>query len=299
MGANGIRVVVGPQNEAFGSWNWLGQGFVNQLGKPFSVMTFHDVDHPPHAEIVVYVKFRPSAQRLAEIATRSKIVFLPVDVYGSVFEIESDLDSLQNINLTLVHCRRLLRYFNVASDTCYLDHPLKFALNEPKSQLEDGPLFWVGKSCNLRPVAQWANTFGSKLDLWVLTDQVGKDPSRHGFAHPQCVRMANWTESLHFDWMRDARVAVDIKGDDFRSRHKPPAKGFDFIASGIPVLTTQASSLAIELRRRAIEPLTDLAQLTTLVTKDYLQQAASIVRSTAEPYIVWRKTGELLSLLVT
>jgi hypothetical protein len=33
----------------------------------------------------------------------------------------------------------------------------------------------------------------------------------------------------------EAKAALDIKGTDFRSRHKPPAKAMDFIASGIPL----------------------------------------------------------------
>ena len=38
----------------------------------------------------------------------------------------------------------------------------------------------------------------------------------------------------HQDWLGMARAALNIKGTDFRSRHKPATKAYDFIAPGIP-----------------------------------------------------------------
>jgi hypothetical protein len=46
-----------------------------------------------------------------------------------------------------------------------------------------------------------------------------------------------------------ARAVLDIKGDDFRARHKPPAKGIDFIASGVPLAMNPESSTVEHLGR--------------------------------------------------
>ncbi len=40
-----------------------------------------------------------------------------------------------------------------------------------------------------------------------------------------------------------ARAALDIKGTDFRSRHKPATKAYDFIAPGIPLTTKNYSNI--------------------------------------------------------
>jgi hypothetical protein len=50
-----------------------------------------------------------------------------------------------------------------------------------------------------------------------------------------------------------ARAVIDIKGQDIRSRHKPPAKGIDVIASGVPLAMNPDSSTAEHLARMGFE----------------------------------------------
>jgi hypothetical protein len=57
----------------------------------------------------------------------------------------------------------------------------------------------------------------------------------------------NWTPERHVERTAGALAAIDIKGDDFRSRHKPPAKAIDFIASGVPLAVNPDSSTAEQL----------------------------------------------------
>lgn len=45
------------------------------------------------------------------------------------------------------------------------------------------------------------------------------------------------------------RGFLDVKGDDFRARHKPPAKGIDAVASGLPLAMDPASGTAEHLAR--------------------------------------------------
>ena len=49
-----------------------------------------------------------------------------------------------------------------------------------------------------------------------------------------------------------AVAAIDIKGDDFRARHKPPAKMLDFLASGVPVITNPGSSSDLFAKKNAL-----------------------------------------------
>jgi hypothetical protein len=46
-----------------------------------------------------------------------------------------------------------------------------------------------------------------------------------------------------------ARAALDIKGDDFRARHKPPAKAIDFLAAGVPLAMKPDSCVVEHLAR--------------------------------------------------
>jgi hypothetical protein len=48
-------------------------------------------------------------------------------------------------------------------------------------------------------------------------------------------------------------VAIDIKRTDFRSRHKPPAKAIDFIASGLPLAVNADNSPVEHLARLGFE----------------------------------------------
>jgi hypothetical protein len=50
-----------------------------------------------------------------------------------------------------------------------------------------------------------------------------------------------------------ARAVIDIKGRDFRARCKPPAKGIDFVASGVPLAMDPDSSTAEHLARMGFE----------------------------------------------
>ena len=47
---------------------------------------------------------------------------------------------------------------------------------------------------------------------------------------------------MHIRMVTECSAALDIKGTDFRARHKPPAKAIDFIASGLPLAMPAHSS---------------------------------------------------------
>src|SRR5262249_22503917 len=67
------------------------------------------------------------------------------------------------------------------------------------------------------------------------------------------IRIEEWTRELHVERTAQARAALDVKGQDFRSRHKPPAKAIDFLASGVPLAMNPDSSPVEHLARMGFE----------------------------------------------
>lgn len=294
-----ISVAVGPALPKFGSWNWIGRGLVNSLEPHMRVCEFSDVTQPPLADIVVFLKFRPPAQALHVLkAHGAKLVFIPVDVYGSSAEIDHDYSTLKCFDLILAHSRRLIRYLNVAAPVEYVEHPLKYVLPEPKRTCTEGPMLWVGRSCNLSAVSHWFNRSELTHDLWILTDTDGRSMTAEqlGFLRPWQIRVAEWSEERHMQWLSQAWLAVDVKASDFRSRHKPPAKAFDFLASGIPVLTNRGSSTDLEMCFRGLQPLyTDSWNCNDPSFEEGTRERnAEVIRAAANARRVWTGIQQLL-----
>ncbi len=297
-----IQIAVGPQRTEFGSWNWLGQGLVDAMLPPLEIVTFEDQWNPPTAEVVVFVKFKPPVETLRKLREQKcRLVYMPVDIYASALEIDTDLDSIRCFDMVVVHSQRLIRYFNCVSRVEFLVHPLKYVLQETRTEYVEGPLLWIGRRCNIAPVVDWANQ-QPKLDLWVLTNTDGEidHPKQLGFQKPSSVRLETWTESMHIHWLAGAGLAIDIKGTDFRARHKPPAKAFDYLASGVPVLTNQGSSVALEMHLRGLPPLyaDSLNCIQSNISPQYISECSTTVRKVASPDIVWHKFQEMLMRLM-
>src|SRR5206468_1945461 len=104
----------------------------------------------------------------------------------------------------------------------------KFAAPEMAAYRPEGTILWVGVRTNLTPLVEWVNAHPLPGGLCVLTnpEQPGSMPAaaEWGFRHPEGVRVEEWSADLHRQRTAEARAALDIKGRDFRQRHKPPAK---------------------------------------------------------------------------
>lgn len=251
-----IQVAIGPKLPEFGSWNWLGEGLSTNLSHPFVVEQFVDVASPPSADVLVFIKFLPSLEQLERMSGHCKIVFLPVDVYGSCREIDNSYRSLRCTSQILVNSQRLLRYFRGYSEVAYVDHPLKFVLPNPRLTTDDGPIVWIGQVCNIGPAVQWINAQSTDRELWILTNcgETMTSAKTLGIEGTK-IRVDRWSETKHLEYLGVASTAIDIKGNDFRARHKPPAKALDFLASGIPVITNRGSSVDFHVRHLGLTPL--------------------------------------------
>ncbi|MDB5388455.1 MAG: hypothetical protein JWM11_4101 [Planctomycetaceae bacterium] len=250
MALTRLRVAFGPVAPEFGSWRWLGSDLCDALSKCCETQVFERA--VPDCDVAVFIKFKPSAEVLQTLRNRASLVYCPVDIYGSTAEIEADSASLSSFDLIFAHCRRLERYFSAFAPVKYLDHPLKYVVPPTDEHVADGPLLWIGNRGNLEPVVTWVNEIDLSEEIWILTDlpvnAKHPSPGELGFTSRNRIRVENWTCERHLAWLRLSRAALDIKGVDFRSRHKPPAKAFDYLASGLPLAMNQNSSAAEALQ---------------------------------------------------
>jgi hypothetical protein len=205
----------------------------------------------PRREVVLVVKHPLAPEIWAEIPTSPRIIYCPIDHFGSALEIDDASRWLRRCSRILVHCERLRRYFAPYAPVEYLDHHVKF-VGEPQAfRASEGPILWVGVRSNLPPLVEWVNQRALRRELVVLTNP--EDPSRlpapdeYGFSGRNRIRIECWSPERHLAWLPKAAGALDIKGTDFRSRHKPPAKAIDYLAAGVPLAMNADSSSAEHL----------------------------------------------------
>lgn len=281
-----LRVAFGPEAPAFGSWEWVGADLCQALavmGHATSVFR----DAIPDCDVIVFVKFKPSATELRQLRSDHRIlIYFPVDLYDSAARIDLDSDALRSFHRIFVHCERLRKYFSAWSTVEYLDHHLKFVAPQPPQHRQDGPLLWIGNRSNLRPVIDWTNQHSLSEELWILTDFPGNEvvpsPTTLGFRNRRSVRIDRWTPERHIEWTTLARAALDVKGDDFRSRHKPPAKALDFLASGIPLAMNRDSSSTEYVLQKYGFQIAAIENREHWLSEDYwrnVQQLALLIKS--------------------
>jgi hypothetical protein len=284
------RIAIGPRLPEFGSWQWLGEGLTDFLTPRYEISHFQDPQHPPAADVVVFLKFLPPDETLAVLSQRSRIIFMPIDIYGSSSDIDERHRAFASLERVFVHCHRLTRYFSGYCPVEYIDHPLKFVTTVPRLTVHEGPLVWVGRRCNLPPVIEWINRTEIDQPIWLLTDLDGLHATPNSFGIRKAdVVVEKWSHSKHGDYLLEASAVIDVKGDDFRARHKPPAKVLDFLASGIPAIVNRGSSIDAHVSKLGITPLyiDDWSQRLTSVYRRTVWEFASQLRPQLSPLTVW------------
>lgn len=248
------RIAFGPRLPGIGSWDWVGADLAAELSGPLQILTFdHDI---LQCDLVVIVKYH-HRQIIPAIPADVPILFLPIDSYGSAAEIDADWRLLRRCARIIVHAEPLRKYFQSYAPVEYLDHHIKYAAPLRETFQDSGPILWVGMQSNLRPVVEWVNHHGLPEELIVLTNlEEGvppPEPAELGFQAGRQVRIERWTATRQRELTTSARAALDIKGNDFRQRHKPPAKAIDFIASGLPLAMNADSSSTRHMQRLGLQ----------------------------------------------
>lgn len=223
-----MHIAIGPEALQFGSWNWIGSDLAAEFRKQHRVSVFRDV--VPDADYVIFVKFLPDAERLSVLSKRTRVVYMPVDLYEDVLHIERDWRRLRYCDLVVAHNSRQQKYFRGYVRVAFVDYHLKYILPRIKSFSEAGSTLWVGNHGNLPPLIEWVNSHSIPACLHVVTDRPDEVSEQL-----RCeVEVTKWSPRNHQTALQTCRAAIDVKGESFRARHKPPAKALDYIASGIP-----------------------------------------------------------------
>src|SRR5262249_31839440 len=95
----------GPEMPTWGSWEWVGLDLQEEL-RPYYDTTSFTGDRIPACDVVVLVKFPVPQPVIEEAARRAKVIYAPLDYYGSPQEIEADGPMLRRCARILVHCER-------------------------------------------------------------------------------------------------------------------------------------------------------------------------------------------------
>jgi hypothetical protein len=247
-----IRIAFGPVMPGWGSWEWIGEDTARELSRYFDVLT---QDHLGEEASLSVVTNHPPAAELSFRSDGCPVIYCPVDHYGSVAQIDRDAWWLQRCSRIVVHSDKLRKYFEPYAAVEYLDHHVKFIATPPVAPCKDGPLLWVGVRSNLPPLVEWLESHSLPVELVVLTNgSATEHPEVDEVASRPGVRVEQWTPERHRELLPQCRGAIDVKGTDFRQRHKPPTKALDFIAAGLPVALNLDSSSADHLRRLGFEP---------------------------------------------
>lgn len=263
-----LRIGLGPETPEFGSWNWLAADLAKELSVDHDVVLFREVI--PEVDALIFFKFLPDLESLSVLNQRSTVIFCPVDIYGSAAEIDADIARLRYCNQIVVHSQRLIPYFQSYARTAYIDHHLKYVMPTRREVVTEGPVLWVGEQSNLSPVLEWATSNKILADELVILSNA----SAEVIAEHRClidlrnIRFDSWSAENHLAWIIRCRCAIDIKRDDFRARHKPPAKALDFLASGVPLAINQPSSSVEHIRAMGLN-VPSPEQLSRWLSVDY------------------------------
>lgn len=277
------KIVFGPENPQAGSWNWLGQDLMEEWSNSERFQARSFSGEFPDADVFVFIKWLPSLEQLIQLSSRTAIMFCPVDIYGSAADIDVDWRRLRLCDRVILHTPFLEKYFRGYSPTVCFDHHLKFTVPVRDSFNESGPLLWTGSWSNLPPLAEWVNRNGLDEELIVLTDLNGhqlRTSQDFGFEARHPVRIEEWSEDRHLELLSQVRAAIDIKGNDFRQRHKPAAKALDVIASGVPLAMNAESSSSRYLQGLGFEMATP-EDRDRWLSEDYWQETQAFARDIA------------------
>lgn len=243
-------VYFGPEMPGWGSWEWVGADLQRELGKYFRTECFRR-NEIPSADVIFVIKHLPPDEWVRRVAKHSALVYCPIDSYGGAGQIDADGAILRQFARIVVHSPTLRRYFEPYAPTTYLDHHLKFVAPAADFRVSGGFILWIGVHSNLEPLVDWLAGHPTPCDLLILTNLERGDLQKMTRAirlrAGDGIYLETWTPAAHLKRISEAKAALDIKGRDFRSRHKPPAKALDFLGSGLPLAMNPDSGVVAHL----------------------------------------------------
>ena len=229
----------------FPSFYWLGFVPLLELAQDLKVI-IDGRDMASKADIVFIIKGRPNLEWAGMLKAGGKrLVYCPADEFNSAEEIAESGKWLQFMDVVLIHCERLRKYFApICRRVEFCEHPV---LSSPVNAMTRDSIVWSGQCQNLQPVMQHLknnlDSFGG-LKLKVMTNLEVNWREPEGFDWEfvsKHVELLNWSFAAERKLFASAVATLDIKGDSFNAMHKPPLKVNTFISYGLPVWTNPES----------------------------------------------------------
>jgi hypothetical protein len=280
----------GPEVPGWGSWDWCGRDIQGELGKYFATLSFA-AGPIPDCDVLFIIKHALPQEIVEQMAARARVAYCPVDYYGGAADIDADAPMLRKCSRILVHCQGLRKYFEPYAPVEYMDHHVKFIARKRKALPRKGYILWVGVRTNLPPLIDWLNAHPVPGELRILTNLEDRNqiPTAEdlGLRGAAGVVVENWTAERHLQCLAEAKAALDIKGTDFRSRHKPPAKAIDFIASGLPLAMNPDSCVVDHLASMGFDIVSPLDS-DRWFSKEYWEETQRFGRAIRELYSLER-----------
>jgi len=276
-------LAIGPRTGA-PSWEWVGMALAGELRSDFDVILFESFEEAPRAELVMVIKQRPPAAFVAAVGERgSRLFFAPIDVYRDPREIAEDAAMLGACEAVFLHGEALLPVLaNFSRNIVPVEHHGRYIQPLPARHKPEGFILWVGAFEHLPYLLHWLERHPAPCEVRLLTNLSGRSSrvNGHFIAHELGLALKvadgtingypaqDWSEAAQARLMRACRAAIDIKGDSFNQRTKPPTKAQQFVASGVPFACNPGHPAAGYFRARGF-PVADAADFDRLLSPAY------------------------------
>ncbi len=259
------RLAIGPVTP-YPSWTWLGPDTARELGREHEVTIFERFDDAPAVDVVFIVKQRPPLSTVARlIAQGSRLVYLPVDAFEQVGDVSEAAGFLKACSAILCHSERLIAHLEpFGREIRLVEHHARLVLDQLSDRRTTGYVLWNGGFQHLPHLLAWLQRHPLNVAVKLLSD-VDNAAARAAASRTarelgvdlrlsdRCVNgleLRPWDDGTLLEMMRECRAMVDVKGGNFSQATKPPTKGQQAIASGIPFACDPGGSTTEYLRHR-------------------------------------------------
>jgi hypothetical protein len=244
-------IAIGPEKD-IPSWNWVGFDLSRELSKYYNVKVFRKYQEISDPELCIFIKEPCPSNLLWNLKRqKTKLIYFPIDYYQNYQSINESKYFLSQYDAIFAHSKRLLKLLKpINPKSFYIEHNNKFALKDIAEYKENGYVIWVGGYEHLIHLINYLQNNSLDLNIKALTNYNNPNSLRAAenaglTSIPDNIELYEWSESLQYIMMQNAKAAIDIKGNNFSQYTKPPTKAQKYISSGIPFACNHDAS-AIE-----------------------------------------------------
>lgn len=302
MDKSRIQLCIGPKTAEAPSFQYF-EDLLRELAKEYGPTLYVDKKLAKKVQCGTffiiknntYLRYLNNAVPINHIR---KIIYLPIDRFSSLEEVNESKSQLDKINFMVINSPQLQQYFEDCPNVVYIPHHIKYYLKELPRYNPDSFVLWEGARTNLQYLSDWVYLHKPQWSLYVLTNGSPKEIHSLYFAHFKNVVCFEWSEHLMLKMLRKCKCVIDIKGDTFKQNHKPLTKAYQYLSSGVPFLTNhQAARLFFSNLNFDLKHIEYLISLEDHITADYwylTQQFAPFIRELTNVKTVAKQYDNLI-----